>query len=142
MTALSNMPAQAMLPLGAYDLDDLLRNAGRSSQRVLRAEFSGAIDKKTVMARLAESFALPAYFGGNLDALYDCLTDMQPAAGADQPGFVVILQSLPAGKEFDRDQRDELLDVFREAADYFYDKGVAFRVFYSVAEARAASSAA
>lgn len=142
MTALSNMPAQAMLPLGAYDLDDLLRNAGRSSQRVLRAEFSGAPDKKAVMARLADGFSLPSFFGGNLDALYDCLTDMEPAPGSDQPGFVVILQGLPETKEFDRDKRDELLDVFREAADYFYDKGVAFRVFYSVDHARAARSAA
>ena len=39
MTALSNMPAQAMLPLAAYDLDELLRNAKRSEQTVLRADF-------------------------------------------------------------------------------------------------------
>jgi RNAse (barnase) inhibitor barstar len=142
MTALSNMPAQAMLPLGAYDLDDLLRNASRSSQRVLRADFAGVLDKDGVMARIGESFALPAYFGGNLDALYDCLTDLQPSTGADQPGFVVILQGLPATHGFDRDKRDALLDVFREAADFFYDKGVAFRVFYSVTEPRAARTAA
>lgn len=142
MTALSNMPAQAMLPLGAYDLDDLLRNASRSSQRVLKADFSGVLDKDGVLARLGESFELPAYFGGNLDALYDCLTDLQPASGADQPGFVVVLQGLPSSTKFDRDQRDALLDVFREAADFFYDKGVAFRVFYSVTDPRAARTAA
>jgi RNAse (barnase) inhibitor barstar len=142
MTALSNMPAQAMLPLAAYDLDELLRNARRSSQTVLRADFAGAADKATVMNRIAEGFALPKHFGGNLDALYDCLTDLSPASDADQPGFVVILQQLPVSAGFDREQRDALLDVFREAADHFFDKGVAFRVFYSVAGARAAQSAA
>ncbi len=142
MTALSNMPAQAMLPLGAYDLDDLLRNASRSSQRVLRADFTGVGDKAGVMARLAEGFGLPAFFGGNLDALHDCLTDLTPASGADQPGFVVILQALPVTAQFDRDQRDALLDVFRDAADFFFDKGMAFRVFYSVANAQVVRPAA
>jgi RNAse (barnase) inhibitor barstar len=142
MTALSNMPAQALLPLGAYDLDDLLRNAMRSTQRVLRADFSGVSDKAGVMARLGEGFALPPHFGSNLDALYDCLTDLEPASGADQPGFVVILQSLPGEPGFHRDQRDALLDVFRDAADFFFDKGFAFRVFYSLADSRVAKSAA
>ncbi len=141
MTALSNMPAQAMLPLAAYDLDELLRNAKRSSQTVLRADFDGVDDKAGVMQRIAEGFALPGHFGGNLDALYDCVTDLKPSADADQPGFVVVLQRLPVGTQFDRDQRDALLDVFREAADFFFDKGVAFRVFYSVSNARAASPA-
>jgi RNAse (barnase) inhibitor barstar len=142
MTALSNMPAQAMLPLAAYDLDELLRNAKRSEQTVLRADFDGVDDKDGVMRRLAEGFSLPGHFGGNLDALYDCMTDLKPLAGADQPGFVVVLQRLPAGTQYDRDQRDALLDVFRDAADFFFDKGIAFRVFYSVANARATSAAA
>lgn len=142
MTALSNMPAQAMLPLAAYDLDELLRNAARSDQAVLRADFDGVHDKSGVMHRLAEGFGLPGHFGGNLDALYDCMTDLKPLPGADHPGFVVVLQRLPAGEQFDRDQRDALLDVFRDAADFFFDKGIAFRVFYSVANARAASATA
>ena len=142
MTALSNMPAQAMLPLAAYDLDELLRNAKRSSQTVLRADFDGVDDKAGVMSRIAEGFTLPGHFGGNLDALYDCMTDLKPAADADQPGFVVVLQRLPAGAHFARDQRDALLDVFRDTADFFFDKGIAFRVFYSVADARASRPAA
>jgi RNAse (barnase) inhibitor barstar len=142
MTALSNMPAQAMLPLAAYDLDELLRNATRSDQTVLRADFDGVHDKAGVMRRLAERFGLPGHFGGNLDALYDCMTDLKPLPGADHPGFVVVLQRLPASDQFDRDQCDALLDVFRDAADFFFDKGIAFRVFYSVANARAASATA
>jgi hypothetical protein len=32
--------------------------------------------------------------------------------------------------------------VFRDTADFFFDKGIAFRVFYSVADARASRPAA
>jgi hypothetical protein len=131
MSAFSNIPPQAVLPLGAYDLPELRRSAMRAEQRLLHADCSQAQDKDGVMEALARAFALPAHFGRNLDALYDCVTDLVPLPEADQPGFVVILENLPAASEGDFD-RDALLDVFRDAADFFFDKGTAFRVFYSV----------
>jgi hypothetical protein len=48
---------------------------------------------------------------------------------------VVVLENLPSTAAFGSKERDALLDVFREAADYFYDRDCAFRVFYSVARA-------
>lgn len=131
MSAFSNIPPQAVLPLGAYDLAELRRSALRADQRLLHADCGQAADKGGVMETLAKAFALPAHFGRNLDALYDCVTDLVPLPDADQPGFVVILENLPAASEGDFD-RDALLDVFRDAADFFFDKGTAFRVFYSV----------
>jgi hypothetical protein len=44
---------------------------------------------------------------------------------------VLVVENLPDGPGFDADRRDALLDVFRDAADDFFDRGVAFRVFYS-----------
>ena len=133
MTALSNIPQQAVLPLGAYDREQLERDAQRADQRLLRADFHGTADKGAVLERIAQGFSLPDHFGRNLDALYDCITDLEPAPDTDQPGFVVILQDLPDSASFDAEQRTALLDVFRDAADYFFDHNVAFRVFYSVA---------
>lgn len=144
MGALSNIPPHAVLPLGAYDGDSLKRAAERADQRLLTVDLSGASDRESVMVAIADAFALPAYFGRNLDALYDCVTDLQPLADAEQPGFLVILQNLPDTRDFGREQRNALLDVFRDAADFFYDRDTAFRVFYSVAGApsdRAASGA-
>ena len=57
---------------------------------------------------------------------------LQPVRDADEPGFVVFLENLPETAAFDRNARDRLLDVFRDAADYFFDRQTAFRVFYSV----------
>ena len=132
MSAFSNIPPQAVLPLGAYDLDDLHKAARRADQRWLMADLSGARDKAGVLREIARSFGFPAHFGGNLDALYDCITDLSPDPSAEQPGFAVVLKGLPGEPGFPADDRDALLDVFRDAADHFFDRQTAFRVFYSV----------
>ena len=82
MTAFSNIPAQAVLPLGAYALDDLTRSADQADQRLLQADLVSSHDRSEVLSRLASSFALPRHFGHNLDALYDCVTDLKPIADA------------------------------------------------------------
>lgn len=132
MSAFSNIPPQAVLPLGAYDKTELQRAAARADQTLLHSDCKGAIDKQAVLTRLGEDLQLPDYFGRNLDALYDCLTDLEPNKDADRPGFVVILENLPDSSGFDSGDRSRLLDVFRDAADFFYEENTAFRVFYSV----------
>ena len=39
--------------------------------------FSEAKTEKDIHAILKEAFAFPEYYGENLDALYDCLTDIR-----------------------------------------------------------------
>jgi RNAse (barnase) inhibitor barstar len=135
MSALDTLPPQAVLPLGRRRLDALERQARAAGQRWLHADCSGARDKAGVMAALASGFGLPSYFGANLDALHDCVTDLEPAPGADAPGLVLVVSGLPAGPGFDAGQRDALLEVFRDAADDFAGRGIAFRVFWSVSGA-------
>ena len=132
MSAFSNIPPQAVLPLGAYDKTELQRAAARADQTLLYSDCQGTADKKGVLTRLGEDLKLPDYYGRNLDALYDCLTDLQPNREAERPGFVVILENLPESSAFDSGDRSRLLDVFRDAADFFYEEKTAFRVFYSV----------
>lgn len=136
MSAFSNIPPHAVLPLGSYDVDELRKAASRADQKLFDADCSDAKDKNAVMTALAKAMSLPAHFGKNLDALYDSITDLQPPADAEHPGFVVILRELPDGTRFDSKQREALLDVFRDAADFFYDRKTAFRVFYSVAKTK------
>ena len=135
MSALRNIPPHAVLPLSAYDLEDLRKGAVRFDQRWRQADCEHSTDKDDVLAAIAAGFELPAHFGRNLDALYDCLTDLQPDRSAEQPGFVIVLRELPDNEAFSAAERKALLDVFREAADYFFDRETAFRVFYSVRKA-------
>jgi hypothetical protein len=39
-----------------------------------------------------------------------------------QPGFVVVLEQLPDNPRFDREAREQLLDVFRDAADFWGER--------------------
>jgi len=87
MSAFTNTPPHAVLPLGAYDLEELRRCAVRADQRLLQADLSGCRTKSEVLAEIGRAFALPAHFGGNLDALYDCVTDLKPLPDAEHPGF-------------------------------------------------------
>jgi RNAse (barnase) inhibitor barstar len=114
----------------AYRVDDLMKAAEDVSQHFLYANLSTAQTKQDVLDRIAESFLFPPHFGKNLDALYDCMTDLVNKAGV-QPGFVVVLEQLPDNPRFDREAREQLLDVFRDAADFWAERRIPFRCFYS-----------
>jgi len=123
----------------AYRVEDLMHAAEGAGQHFLYADLSGAQSKQEVLDKIAESFLFPNHFGKNLDALYDCMTDLVHKAGA-QPGFVVVLEQLPDNPRFDREAREQLLDVFRDAADFWAERRIAFRCFYSFAVARGADA--
>jgi RNAse (barnase) inhibitor barstar len=116
----------------AYRVEDLMQAAESAGQHFLYADLSTAQSKQEVLDKIAESFLFPNHFGKNLDALYDCMTDLVHKAGA-QPGFVVVLEQLPDNPRFDREAREQLLDVFRDAADFWAERRIAFRCFYSFA---------
>jgi hypothetical protein len=42
----------------------------------------------------------------------------------------VVLDPLPYTERFGVDERDALLDVFRDVAEHYAEAGVPFRVFY------------
>ena len=114
----------------AYRVDELLEAAQGASQHFLYANLTNAQSKQDVLEAIAEAFLFPAHFGKNLDALYDCMTDLVHKSGS-QPGFVVVLEQLPDNPRFDRESREQLLDVFRDAADFWGERKIAFRCFYS-----------
>ena len=114
----------------AYRVEDLMQAAQEAGQHFLYANLSEAQSKQDVLDGIAQAFLVPAHFGKNLDALHDCMTDLVHKAGS-QPGFVVVLEQLPDNVRFDREAREQLLDVFRDTADYWADRKIAFRCFYS-----------
>jgi hypothetical protein len=116
----------------AYRPDDLQQAAEQIGHHFLYTNLSAATNKQEVFDIIARDFLFPDHFGKNLDALYDCMTDLVHKSGS-QPGFVVVLELLPDGARMDRETREQLLDAFRDAADFWGERKVAFRVFYSIA---------
>lgn len=114
----------------AFRVDDLMDAAQDLGHHFLYANLSKAQTKQDVLEQIAEAFLFPAHFGKNLDALYDCMTDLVNKSGA-QAGFVVVLEQLPDNPRFDREGREQLLDVFRDAADFWAERKIPFRCFYS-----------
>ena len=114
----------------AYRVEDLMQAAQEAGQHFLYANLSEAQSKQDVLDGIAQAFLFPAHFGKNLDALHDCMTDLVHKAGS-QPGFVVVLEQLPDNVRFDSEAREQLLDVFRDTADYWADRKITFRCFYS-----------
>lgn len=130
MTLLKTVPPNAVQSIRAFRVNELQDEAARLGQHFLYAYCAEAETKQQVLATIAESFHFPKHFGKNFDALADCLTDLAYKAGP-QPGFIVVIEQLPNTLKFDREARETLLDVFRDAADFWMEKKVAFRVFYS-----------
>ncbi len=114
----------------AYRVEDLMQAAQEAGQHFLYANLSEAQSKQDVLDGIAQAFLFPAHCGKSLDALHDCMTDLVHKAGS-QPGFVVVLEQLPDNVRFDREAREQLLDVFRDTADYWADRKIPFRCFYS-----------
>lgn len=116
----------------AYRPDDLQRAAEQIGHHFLYTNLREAKDKQDVLDIIARDFLFPDHFGKNLDALYDCMTDLVHKSGA-QPGFVVVVELLPDANRVDRETREQLLDAFRDASDFWGERKVPFRVFYSIA---------
>lgn len=114
----------------AYRVEDLMQAASEADQHFLYANLTAAQSKQDVLDNIAQAFLFPLHFGKNFDALFDCMTDLVHKSGA-QPGFVVVLEQLPDNPRFDREAREQLLDVFRDAADFWAERKVPFRCFYS-----------
>jgi RNAse (barnase) inhibitor barstar len=130
MSLLKTVAPNAVQSIRAFRVLELQAEAARLGQHFLYAYCAEATTKQQVLSKIALAFGFPKQFGKNFDALSDSLTDLIHKAGA-QPGFLVVLEQLPNTQKFDKEAREVLLDVFRDAAEFWGEKKIAFRVFYS-----------
>jgi RNAse (barnase) inhibitor barstar len=87
-------------------------------------------DVHAVMVRLGQSLSFPCYYGANLDALYDCLTDFElPEQGTS---LMVLIEDLPVGAHLSARQLVALRKVLRDARADWAARGKDLAVAYSV----------
>jgi len=125
---LDDLPTQCVRSLRGLNSEQLRAWAKADDQRFVLADLSGCKDKPSALRMLGHALSLPAWFGANLDALYDSLTDDDTWPVGR--GAVIVLDPLPYTERFGVEERDALLDVFRDVADHHAEAGQPFRVFY------------
>ncbi len=132
MTALNELPRNVVAPIAARNVAAVLAQAEQLGQLCLHTDCAQAPDARGVLERLGCGLGLPEYYGANLDALYDCLTDFEPRSDVADPGIVLLVENLPRADQWQGRQRADLLALFRDVAEDFEARGIAFRVLYSV----------
>jgi RNAse (barnase) inhibitor barstar len=139
-TPLRTVRTNIVQSIRAFRVSDLQDAAQDLGQHFLYANLGGAQTKQDVLDMIGAQFMLSANASKNFDALYDNLTDPLHKSGP-QPGFVIVLEQVPAHAKFDKEAREQLLDIFREASDYWAERKIPFRCFYSFSVARAPAQA-
>ena len=104
---------------GLYQLPPLRRAGVEASARkyhfaVLHADLSGHQNMETTLRRLGSALQFPIWFGANLDALFDCLSDPDwlPAKG-----HVVILSGVDSVRAAGPEEFSTLIEVLQAASE-------------------------
>lgn len=108
---------------GDAEVEDALRGSALALERV---SLQGAHSKKAVLSRLAQALEFPRWFGGNWDALADCLKDL---SWREAEGYVLVLtgQAPP-----------ELIDVLADSAEFWKAEGKPFFALFVDPDAKLA----
>ncbi len=114
---------------GVYRLPDTAAWVSQISANdfaVWRVNLVKVRSKASLLAALAKALNLPDWFGHNLDALQDCLTDLswRPA-----PGYVVVMENCEGVAASAAEAFETTLEVFRHAAHWWAGEQVPFWVF-------------
>ncbi len=98
---------------GSAEIEDAVRGTRLDLAPV---DLRGVDDKEALLERLAQALGFPEWFGGNWDALEDCLCDLSWRPGA---GHVLVLRgaaALPA------DDFGVLVDVLATGAAFWAER--------------------
>jgi RNAse (barnase) inhibitor barstar len=122
----TNNSSAGIYRLARKDLPALRQAADELKQRFFSIDLEHAHDVPGFIKALSRDLDFPEWFGGNLDALHDCLTDFSwhPA-----PGYVITL----TGSETLRANPTSFAafnQVLASAADAWQARNIPFRVFY------------
>ena len=107
----------------APSTDAILDATQGSTLQVARIDLAGATGKDALMERVARAMRFPQWFGGNWDALEDCLTDL---SWSNAGGHVLLIEG---GAEMSSDERGVFIDILAAVAVWWADRR---RPFFAV----------
>jgi RNAse (barnase) inhibitor barstar len=124
-------PGQAGIYQLPRDFDALEAAAADNDFALWRIDLSAVRTKQELLDTIARELAFPDWFGGNWDALEDCLTDL---AWCVASGYVLILANAGGFAAAEPEEFETALEVFDGAAEYWYDEDVPFWVLVGDAD--------
>jgi Barstar (barnase inhibitor) len=95
--------------------DEIVDAASGSTLAVVRIAFA---DKDTLLRKIAAALDFPTWFGGNWDALEDCLSDLSWRKAG---GHVLLFEHAKPG-----DDLGVLIDILQSAAEFWAGRGMPF----------------
>jgi RNAse (barnase) inhibitor barstar len=117
-------PAVLVMDLTPEAVAALQRLATSLGLDAVRVDLAGCRDKQEFLARTAAALGFPDWFGGNWDALFDCLADLswRPAAG-----YLLILEHAEDLRRHAPEALETALAILGDAANAWRDRGRPFR---------------
>jgi hypothetical protein len=116
-------------PSGLYAAPRLLGPLRAAARRAGIAwhdlDLNGARDRDAFLERCARAFRLPGYFGGNWDALHECLRDI---AGEGAPGAIVHWRNGAGLAHESPATARTALEILHDVAMYWGSTGRTFAV--------------
>ncbi|WP_448096863.1 barstar family protein [Luteibacter yeojuensis] len=95
------------------------------------ASLSGCMDIRSVYRVVAKALEFPDYFGENLDALYDCLTDLSWLEAA---AYVVVLSD--AGTAWTRMplSMGRMVNTWLDASRFWQEEGIYLKLAFQLTD--------
>ncbi len=122
-------PADLLTPRGSGvylappDLAALRRAADAAGLAWFSVDLACVADKQSLLVACSRELGFPPAFGGNWDALADCLQDF---SWRDAPGYVINLTHAAAMARAAPQDFEVLLEILSGAARYWQQRGAVF----------------
>jgi RNAse (barnase) inhibitor barstar len=114
-----------VVPFGPHTANALCVLGESLGLRCARIDLAGCTAKSELLARIGAALEFPDWFGGNWDALYDCLDDL---GWLKATGHLLVIENAGTLRAQAPEDSVTLLDVCEEAARSWRERGVTFRV--------------
>ncbi len=116
---------------GIWQIDAVPSDAAKQARNVgwqaVELDLCQPLDKRALLAQLAEAASFPDYFGHNWDAAAECLSDLNWLPGS---GYLFVVRCAEQFRLRHHDLDAVLVDVLLEAIDYWTAQGVPFHVLW------------
>jgi len=100
--------------------EEILDATRGGTLQVSRINLAGAAGKEALMERVGRALEFPRWFGGNWDALEDCLSDLSWSSAG---GHVLLIEG---GMDLPADERGILVDILASVAVSWAERGHPF----------------